>query len=146
MQRHKRLILPFIGLFLFAAETYHSVHPNQAFHRAPSKYFWWSSIPLDSDPLNRHPQVAAPCKEGVENCDRWVYRAVWVDPALTTRALTASALPAFAIGLLITSGLRHLAINEVWSFMISMPVLIFAWFYFVSWLIDRWIFQRRHQT
>jgi hypothetical protein len=30
--------------------------------------------------------------------------------------------------------------------MISMPVLIFAWFYFVSWLIDRWIFQRRHRT
>jgi len=57
-----------------------------------------------------------------------------------------SALPAFAISVLIVSGLGHLGINENWSFLISLPPLIFAWFYFVSWLVDRWIFQRRHQT
>jgi hypothetical protein len=57
-----------------------------------------------------------------------------------------SAFPAFAIGLLIVSGLGHVGINEIWSFLISLPPLIFTWFYFVSWLIDRWIFQRRHKT
>ena len=57
-----------------------------------------------------------------------------------------SAFPAFAISVLIVSGLGHLGINEIWSFLVSLPPLIFAWFYFVSWLVDRWIFQRRRQT
>jgi high-affinity Fe2+/Pb2+ permease len=48
-----------------------------------------------------------------------------------------SALPAFVIGVLIVRGLGRLGVNEVRSFLISMPVLIFAWFYFVGWLIDR---------
>ena len=56
------------------------------------------------------------------------------------------ALPAFAISVLIVSGLGHLGINEIWSFLISLPLLIFAWLYFVGRLIDRWILQRRHQT
>jgi hypothetical protein len=32
--------------------------------------------------------------------------------------------------------------NQILSFMISMPLLIFGWFYFVGWLLDRWSFKR----
>ena len=145
MRRPKRLLLPMIGLMLFGTETYHSVRAKDT-HVDSSRYFWWSSIRLDSDPLNGHPQVAAPCRRDVEDCAGWVLRGEWVDPGLLTRALMLSALPAFAISVLIVSGLGHLGINENWSFLISLPPLIFAWFYFVSWLVDRWIFQRRHQT
>jgi hypothetical protein len=48
-----------------------------------------------------------------------------------------SALPAFLVGVAIVRGLGHLGVNEVWSFFTSMPLLIFAWYYFIGWLIDR---------
>jgi hypothetical protein len=56
------------------------------------------------------------------------------------------ALPAFAIGLFITFGLGKFGISEVLSFMISMPLLVSTWFYFVGWLIDRWRLKRSHPT
>jgi len=138
MRRRKRLILPLVGLFLFAAETYHSVRTNQDAHLASNRYFWWSLIRLDSDPLQRHPQTTRPCRDGEEGCVGWDLRAEWVDPALTTSALIVSALLAFVMGALIVRSLGHFGINKVWTFMISMPVLILAWFYLVSWPIDRW--------
>jgi len=27
--------------------------------------------------------------------------------------------------------------------MVSMPILIFCWYYFVGWLIDRWSYRRK---
>jgi high-affinity Fe2+/Pb2+ permease len=60
------------------------------------------------------------------------------------RLFALAALPAFVIGLFITFGLGTFGINEVLSYMISMPLLISAWFYFVGWLIDRWRFKRSH--
>jgi hypothetical protein len=33
--------------------------------------------------------------------------------------------------------LSNLGIDEVLTFMVSMPILIFAWYYLVGWLIDR---------
>jgi len=71
---------------------------------------------------------------------------MWVEPGWLVNYLMYSALPAFVCGMAIVSVLWRLGINEIWSFLISMPILIFAWFYFVSWLVDRWIFQRRRQT
>jgi hypothetical protein len=68
MRNGWRLILPVIGLILFAGETYQSVRTNRLEERNPDRYFWWASIRLDSDPLNKHPQVAIPCKNGEENC------------------------------------------------------------------------------
>jgi len=50
-----------------------------------------------------------------------------------------SALPAFVVGRAVVSGLARLGVSEVWSFAILMPVLVVAWFYFVGWLIDRWL-------
>jgi ABC-type spermidine/putrescine transport system permease subunit II len=39
-----------------------------------------------------------------------------------------SALPAFLIGSLAAYGLGRFGVSEVLSFMISMPLLIFAWY------------------
>jgi len=53
-----------------------------------------------------------------------------------------SALPAFVVGTAVVRALAHLGVSEVWSFMIVMPLLILAWFYFVGWLTDRWVHKR----
>lgn len=68
---------------------------------------------------------------------------VWVDPGWLARCHVLSALPAFVVGVGIVRGLGRLGVSEVISFMISMPLLIFAWFYFVGWLLDRWRQKRR---
>jgi hypothetical protein len=53
-----------------------------------------------------------------------------------------SAFPAFVFGGVIVRSLGRLGISEVSSFMVLMPLLISAWFYFVGWLVDRWRFKR----
>jgi hypothetical protein len=53
-----------------------------------------------------------------------------------------SALPAFIVGVFAVSGLGRLGLSQVSSFMFLMPILIFAWYYFVGWLLDRWIHWR----
>jgi hypothetical protein len=53
-----------------------------------------------------------------------------------------SALPAFVVGTAVVRGLASLGVSEVWSFTIVMPLLILAWFYFIGWLIDRWVHKR----
>jgi hypothetical protein len=49
----------------------------------------------------------------------------------------AFRVAAFLVGVGIVHGLARVGISEVTSFMVSMPLLIFAWFYFVGWLLDR---------
>jgi hypothetical protein len=141
-----RVILPVIGLLLFAGETYQSVRMNRAGQHSPSRYFWWSSIRMDSDPLNRRPRVAAPCEEGVENCVTWDLRSIYVDPGWLTLSLMLTALPAFAVGKLIVAGLGRFGINQIWSFMILMPVFLSAWYFFLGWLVDRWKYMRQHPS
>jgi len=141
-----RLVLPIVGLALFAAETNTSLGFNHKVERAPSRYFYWAGIRLDSDPLNRRPPAptTTACKEGPENCVTWELRSVWIDPGLLAQGLEYSALPAFILGGFVTIGLGRLGINEIWTFMLTMPVLVFAWYYFVGWLIDRWTRKRLH--
>jgi len=62
---------------------------------------------------------------------------ILVEPGLTAKCLVIFALPAFLVGLAIVVGLARLGVNQVLSFMVSMPPLIFAWFYFLGWLVDR---------
>ena len=145
MRKRWRIVLPVIGLALFGAESYHSVRFNRETHQIPSRYFWWSSIRLDSDPLNRHPQGATPCKNGQVNCGTWVLRDTWVEPALLTRFQMLSAFPAFSVGGLAVGGLGRLGISQVPSFMFLMPLLIFAWYYFIGWQLDRWLSKRTPQ-
>jgi hypothetical protein len=47
-----------------------------------------------------------------------------------------SALPAFVISAGIVGILARFGISEVTAFFVSMPLLIFAWFYLVGWLFD----------
>jgi hypothetical protein len=55
-----------------------------------------------------------------------------------------SAMPAFVIGMLAVRGVGYTGISEVSSFMVLMPPLIFAWYYAVGWLVDRWMCRRSH--
>jgi hypothetical protein len=54
----------------------------------------------------------------------------------------ALALPAFALGAICIGGLGHLGVSEVWSFMLLIPIFMFTWFYFIGWVVDRWM--RKH--
>jgi len=48
-----------------------------------------------------------------------------------------SALPAFIASLVIVTVLGRFGVSQVASFMVSMPLLLAAWYYFVGWRIDR---------
>ena len=52
------------------------------------------------------------------------------------KAFVLLSLPAFVIVAVIVSGLGHLGLNEIWPFMIAMPPLLFAWYYFIGLFID----------
>lgn len=67
---------------------------------------------------------------------------MWVDPSLLAQFLMLSALPAFVVGGLVVKGLGRLGISQISSFLFLMPLLIFAWYYFVGWLIDRLVCKR----
>jgi len=128
-----KFVLPGDGLLLFAAISYHSFnHPIEV-----GRYFWWGSIRLDSDPLNKKVWITDSYQNGSPISDGWDSRAVWVDPGLAEQFLVITALPAFVVGALIVHGLRHFGISQVVSFMGVMPILICAWFYFVGWLLRR---------
>jgi hypothetical protein len=51
--------------------------------------------------------------------------------------LILTALPAFLLGAGLVGGLGRIGFSQVWVFMISMPSLVSAWFYFIGWLLDR---------
>ena len=135
-----RFILPSIGLILFAGVSYDSLRMNREGGGSHSRYFWWSSVRLDSDPRNRHPHVAAPCEAGTVDC--WDPQYIWIDPGWLTKVLLVSALPAFGIDLFVIRGFASSGMSEITSFFASMPLLIGAWFYFVGLLIDRWRHKR----
>jgi hypothetical protein len=137
MRMRWRLILPVVGLALFALESYVSLRVQPEVPK--TRYTWWSSIRLDSDPLEKRPQPPTP---SCPDCVSFDESIAWVEPGWLARTLTLSALPAFMIGMAIVSALSNLGVSEVTSFMISMPLLIFAWYYFVGWLLDRRIEKR----
>jgi hypothetical protein len=127
---------------LFGLLTYASLRVgnlNQLRHH--DRYFWWGSVRLDSDPLNRH-RMSKPCSE-VSNDDCGSNpEFIWVDPGLIERALTLSAFPAFVLAISVAHGLAHLGVSELLSFMLAMPLGTLAWFYGVGWLLDHWRFKR----
>ena len=136
------MVLPLIGLILFAGVTFSSLRMNLRSSGRPIKYFWWGSmIILDSDPLNRRPQV--PCKNGAEDCGVWDPRRMWVRHGWLEMTYVLSALPALAAGEAVAVGLGRLGISEISSFMVVTPLAIFAWHYFLGWLIDRYRKRKR---
>jgi hypothetical protein len=89
---------------------------------------------LDSDPANKYNRATT-----------WDLADRWVDPGLLEKFLIISAFPAFVVGGFAVGGLGRLGIDQVLSFMSVMPILIFAWYYFMGWLFDLWI-RRRPQA
>jgi hypothetical protein len=136
------VILPVLGLLLFAAVSYRSMAANPEAQSVPNKYYWWSSLRLDTDPLNRHPQFANPCQNNQQNCSDWKPAYLDISPSGLDKLLIFSALPAFLAGAGLVIGLSKLGVDEVLTFMVSMPILLFAWFYLVGWLLDFLIARR----
>jgi len=126
------------GLILFGLLTYASIQGNREMrHGRHGRYFWWGSVRLDSDPLDKHPKLE-PCTQHPDGDCAWEPLYIWVEPGLLEKALVLSALPAFLLGRAVVFGLARLGVNELTSFMSTMPVLILVWFYGVGWLLDRW--------
>ena len=142
MRRRWRLILPIYGLLLFVAITISSIRRTDHQRRIGegSRYFWWGAVRLDSDPQNRHPRapILRPCENGEPNCVTWD-----PEPGILERIIILSAIPAFLIEAGALAASSRLGINQIPVFMISMPILIVTWFYFLGWLIDRWRYKRR---
>jgi hypothetical protein len=130
-------ILPLVSLLVFGGITRNSVRMNSQMRRIPDRYFSWASFRLDTDPLNRHAVAASPCGAYTEDCRSWDLRAIHIDPGWMAEAFMLLSLPVFALVAVIVFGLGRLGINEVWSFMIAMPPLLFVWYYFIGKLIDR---------
>ncbi len=136
------MVLPTIGLLLFSVVTYTSMQRQREI--GPNRYFWWSAIRLDSDPLNKHPRAFTPrCKDADADCIDWQPEHIWIDPGWITKALLFSALPAFLLGAGLVHGLGRLGFSEVTTFMTSMPLLIFGWFHTIGRLIDHWKLKRQ---
>jgi hypothetical protein len=139
------VIFPALGLLLFAMVTVRSAGMNEHDSKHPRKYFWWSSLRLDTDPLNRHRPAAMPCPdEPHADCSGWdLLPNQWVDPSIFDRVFIVSAFPAFVAGTGIVALSSKRGADEVLVFMVSMPMLIFLWYYFAGWLIDRGIYRLR---
>lgn len=67
---------------------------------------------------------------------------IWIEPGILQKTLVLSAIPAFLIEALVLSGSAKLGMNQIPVFFISMPIFLFAWFYFLGWLIDRRRYKR----
>jgi hypothetical protein len=134
------------GLLYFAFGSYLSLRTNREHQEGANRYFWWSSIRLDTDPLNRHPQGATPCKDAKNDCVEWSPGFISVEPGLMAKVFVLSATPAFVVGTFAVRRFARFGISELSSFMVAMPLLIAAWFYVVGWLVDRSIYKKPHQA
>lgn len=133
MRMRWRIILPTIGLLLFALEAWES-NREWRIRPSPSRYSWWASIQLDSDPRNRDPRSH---DVSAENRERWNGPIKIVDPGYLAISSLISGLPAFVLTGLVVRVLSRIGVSQVWTFMISAPILLFAWYYFLGWLLDR---------
>lgn len=91
---------------------------------------------LDPDPLNRHQADASPCEPDTTDCFSWDLRSVWIDPGLLADTFVLLSIPAFVAVSVIVSGLGRFGVNEIWSFMLAMPICLSAWYYIVGLWID----------
>lgn len=137
MKTRWKILLPAFGLLLFSFGSYESFAHPLASH---GRYFWWSSIRLDSDPLGKHVATphAAPCNEGEGGCLDVNTLYIVVDSGRLARVLILSGAPAFLVGVGFVHMLARFGISEVVSFMVAMPILLASWFYLVGWRLDRW--------
>lgn len=131
------LVLPAVGILLFAAVSL-AAWRNRENH-VSKNYFWWSSIRLNSDPQNHRPMDQTPCSATRDDCVGWDPETRWVHPGGVAAFLIWTGLPAFAGGAVVLVLLSRPGLSQVWIFMISMPILLGLWYYFVGRMIDRMI-------
>ena len=136
MRMRWRFILPTIGLLLFMAETSRAYRGWQS-QSPPRRYLWWSTYVLDSDPLNRHTRTPSIQKNG-NGEGSWDLRHIYVDPGVLSMAFALSGFPAFHLSWVAAVALSRFGISQIITFMISTPILLTAWYYFLGWLVDRW--------
>jgi hypothetical protein len=132
-----KVVLPVVGLIVFAGISWHSYRNPSEGNAAVGRYFYVGSvIRLDSHPPPE--RTPAPCDSAKEPCVSMGIEDVglWHHPGTLERIITFCVLPAFFIGLFITGVLGRFDMNQIVAYMISMPLLIFDWFYCVGWLID----------
>jgi len=141
-----RLILCAWGLILFGLITYASVQRDREIRemRRPhfhSHYFWWGYLRLDTDPLLMRSGLnpCAPEPGGTCYVDLEVR---WGEPGWLEEALFLTAFPAFLLTAVLMRGPTYFGVSQLLSFMITMPILTFAWFYTIGWLLDRWRYKR----
>jgi hypothetical protein len=146
MRRRWSVILPIYGLALFALITLGSARAErQRPFSASGRYFYWGAMRLDTDPLNKHVGSTrrVPCENGEDGCIEWDPETIWITPGVPERLLVLTAVPSFLIEVALLTGSRKLGISQIPVFFISLPILLFAWFYFLGWLIDRHRYKRR---
>ena len=134
MVNHWRFVLPSVGLMLFTLVSWTSFswqHDNPH----PGRYFWWSSIRLDTDPAGRRFKTPPPCTGIDEPCWDPIY--LWRSLDWPATLLMVSAFPAFYAVICLARLLGRAAISEVTTFMFVMPLLLFVWYYWLGWWIDR---------
>ena len=122
MRKRWSVILPIYGLVLFGG-----------------RYFWWGTLRLDPDPLNRYlpPAHREACADNEPNCVAWDPQTIWVEPGAWQKLLILTALPAFIAVILPMLITTKLGISQILVFFISVPICLSAWFYFLGCLIDR---------
>ncbi len=104
-------------------------------HPETARLLWWGGIPLDRQPPNTHHKSDVTPGEPAWDAASVDYFAP--PPSALVRAFGFVALPAFLIGMAITGALGTYGVNEAATFLIVMPLLVVAWFYFLGWLIER---------
>src|SRR5579872_5554423 len=92
-----RIALPSLGLLLFAVVTYQSIASSRLLVHNDGRYFWWSGMCLNSDPLNKHWKEPAlcECSHVAKNCVEPISADGY--PGWITRCLMILALPAFLV-------------------------------------------------
>jgi hypothetical protein len=137
-------MLPTFALLLFFGETWQSVRLNRELRNknAYRRDFYWGTFRLRTDPLGRLP--APPCPPEIPDCKTWlVLPDVIVDPGIILRALLISGFPAWLISIRAIHGLARFGVNEIYSFFAIAPLLLFAWYFLLGFLIDRWRAKRK---
>ena len=66
----------------------------------------------------------------------WGPESIIIDPGILSQGLLLTALPAFIVEHLILYEFKRTGVNEVYTFMISMPPLVAGWFYVLGRLFD----------
>ena len=66
----------------------------------------------------------------------WGPESIIVNPGILSQGLVLAALPAFMVEHLILYEFKRTGVNEVYTFMISMPPLLAGWFYVLGRLLD----------